>query len=170
MRAKKRIIALNTILLLIAGFCLKSYTFAQASVSTEDKIIGSTFKTLAKAYVAIVDINKLKQGNICKLNSMDEEKFQRRYVKIYEVIKDLPPALKARYKISEQMTKQEAIQNIQSLDKKKIYEMIDLIPDTLIAKHFKQYLKNKKQQIQKSDIVEQIKNSWNKIIEKAEGK
>lgn len=166
---EKKFIWLNTILLLV-GLCFQSPIFAQEKESIEDRIIGSTFKTLAKAYVAIADINKLQKSNIDKLNNMDEEKFERRYVKVYEVIKDLPSSLRTRHKVTGHMTKQEAVQNIQSLNKKKICEIIDFVPDTIIANHFKQYLKKKKQEIQKSNIVAQVQDFWNKIIKKSEGK
>jgi len=155
---------------LLMGLCFQTAIFAQEKVSIEEQIIGSTFKTLAKAYVAIVDINKLKKSNIDKLNNMDEEKFQRRYIKVYEVIKDLPFPVKVNYRITEHMTREEVIRNIRLLNKEKIYTIIDSLPDAFIANHFKQYFIEKKQEIQKSNIVEQIRNLWNKIIGKVEEK
>lgn len=166
MMEKARFIVNTTILLLVAGLCFQSCIFAQENVSIEDKIIGSTFKTLAKAFAAMTDINKLKKNNIDRLNKMDEEKFRRRYAKVYEVIKDLPPKLKASFRVTEHMTKEQVIKNIESFDKNKIYETIDSIPDTIIAKEFKQYLREKKQEIQKSNVVEQINNFWDKMISK----
>jgi len=44
--------------------------------------------------------------------------------------------------------------------------MINSIPDAIIANQFKQYLGEKKQEIQKSNAAEQINMFWNKIIEK----
>jgi len=154
------------ILLLILNLCFQSFIFAQEQVSVEDRIAGSTFKTLAKAFVVIVDINKLKKNNIDKLNKMNEDKFKKRYAGVYKIIKYLPAELKVRYGIIEGITKEQVIKNIESLDKKKIYEMIDSIPDAIIANQFKLYLSEKKQAIQKSNAVEQINKFWNKIIEK----
>jgi len=167
MMKEKISVGLNIVLLSIAGLCLWSPVFAQENISIEDRIIGSTFKVLAKGYVAITDINKLKENNIRRLNKMDEEKFQRHYVKTYPVIRDLPLSFKARYKISEHMTKQEVIQDIEELDKEKIYGIIDSLPDAFIANNFKQYLNKQRQKIQNSNIVGQINYCWDKIIKKA---
>ena len=161
-----RFIIFTVILWLVTGLCFKNYIFAQEKVNIEEKIIGSTFKTLAKAFVVMVDMDKLKKNNIEKLSKMDEEKFRRRYAKVYEAIKDLPPKLKDSYGITEAMAKEQAIKNIESFDKKKIYETIDSIPDTIIVKQFKQYLSEKKQEMRKGGLVEQINKLWDKMIRK----
>ena len=153
-----RIVILIAILITLALTC-----FAQENISTADRIIGSTFKVLAKGFVEIADINKLK-NNIDRINKMSEDKFKKRYTEAYKVIKDLPPELKLRYGITEATTKEQIIKDIDSLDKSKIYEIIDSIPDEIIAKQFKQYLSEKKEEIQKSNIVEQINKFWNKMI------
>lgn len=165
---RKDYIVINLILLLIFILCFKDSNCAEEKVSVTDRIIGSTFKALAKTFVATADINRLKKNNIDKLKKMENEKFKERYTKVYRVIKDLPPKLKVSYAITEDMTKEQAIRNIESFDKKKMYEMIDSIPDTIIAQQFRQYLSEKKQAIQKSNIVEQINKFWHKIIRKAD--
>lgn len=163
---KTRLVNLTTILLLVLGLCFQNSIFAQEKVRLEDRIIGSTFKALAKAFVVVMDFNKFKADNISKLSKMDEEKFQKRYAKVYLVVKELPFQIRIRYRISEQMTRGEVIRDIESLNKKQVYESIDSIPDTIIAKQFKQYLNEKKQKPQKSNIVGQINQLWNKILEK----
>lgn len=140
--------------------------FAQEKSSMEDRIIGSTFKALAKALTVTVDVNKLKEANINKLAGMEEEKFKKRYAKVYAAIKELPPGLKVRYGITEQMTKERVIEDIKSLDKKNINEAIDSIPDRVIAKQFKQYISEKRQLLANSDVVGQINECWNKIMSK----
>jgi len=164
------ITAKQIILALSLALCFQGLVLAEEKVGVEDRIIGSTFKTLAKAFVLAVDINKLKKNNINKLNKMSEEKFSKRYAKAYAIIKDLPPKLKESYGITEAMTKETAIRNTESLDKNKIYEIIDSIPDEVIAKQFKQYLSDVKEDIGKSSAVEQINKLWNKIIGKADVK
>lgn len=163
---KLKVIVLILILLLATDLCSQSCILAQDKVNTEDRIIGLTFKALAKAFVAIVDINKLKKSNIDKMMKMKEDKFNSKYAKVYEVIKDLPSELKAGYAVTEHMTKEQAIRNIKSLDKKKIYAMIDSIPDVIIAREFRQYLSKKKQEIQKNNVVGQINRFWAKMMEK----
>lgn len=155
-------IALSLIIILT----ISSHAFARQNVSVEDRIIGSTFKTLAKAFVAASDINRLKKDNIYKLSKMDNTKFQKRYAKVYPVIKELPEQLRMSYGISEYLGREEAIKDIESLDKLRLYEIIDAIPDTVIAAQFRQHLTRKKEEIQKINLVGQIKKIWAKIIEK----
>lgn len=147
--------------------CFPGPLFAEENVSIQDRIIGSTFKALAKAYVVTADIGKLKQKNIDKINKMDEGKFQDRYSKVYAVLKDLPSGLTNYYRIGPGMTKGEVIESLESLDKAKMYKIIDAVPDTVIAAQFKAYLAKTREQIQESNTVEQIKKFWNKIIKKA---
>lgn len=161
-----RFIIVTLILMFAIWLSFQSCAFAQEEVKVEDMIIGSIFKGLAKVYVTVTDMNKLKKDNIDKLNKMDMEKFQKRYAKIYEVIKAWPPTLKSNYRVTEHMTREQAIKNIESFDKKKIYEMIDAIPDTIITKQFKKYLSEEKQEMQKSNLAEQINKFWNKMLEK----
>lgn len=141
------------------------YVFAQEEINAEDKIIGSTFKTLAKAFVAVVDLDKLKASNVNKLGKMDEKKFNRRYIKVYESIKDLPFNLKFSYGITVDMRKEQAIKNIESLDKNKIYAIIDSVPDAFIARQFNRYINEKKQDIKKINLAGEINKLWSKIIE-----
>lgn len=117
-----------------------------------------------------VDIKKLKKDNIAKLNKMDGEKFQKRYVKVYEVIKDLPFSLKVRYGVTRYMNKERAIKNVESLDKKKMYAIIDSLPHRVIANQFKQYLSEKKQKIEKSNLLEQINKLWYKMTKEGRKK
>ena len=161
-----KFIIVTLILILIIGLSFQSCAFAKEKVSIEDMIIGSIFKGLAKAYVTMADIDKLKKDNIDKLNKMDAEKFQRRYAKVYEVIKDLPPDLKVSYGVTEHLTKEQVIKNIESFDREKINETIDSIPDAIIVKQYKKYLSEKKQEIRNSNLAGQINKFWNKIIEK----
>ncbi len=104
----------------------------------KDKLIGSMVKSFAKTYVATTNLQKFKEKNIKKILKMDEAKFQRVYGKIYrEMIVDLPQELKDSYGISEKMTKQQAIAQINSFtSKKQIYRMINAIPNKMIAQHF----------------------------------
>lgn len=166
---KKTKFLTTVLILLIVGLSSNTFIFAQQKSTTlEDKIISLTFKTLVKAYVATADINKLKQKGIDKINKMDERKFKERYSKIYDALRDLPKNLKLEYKVTEYKSKGEAIEDIKSLYKTKIYKAIDAIPDTIIADNFRQYLVEKKEELQKSNLAEQINRLWNKIIEKVE--
>lgn len=152
--------------LLAIAFPLQNI-YAEQRPSVSEKIIGSTFKTLAKAFVATADIEKIKSGNIKKIRKMPKEKFQQRYAKIYPVLNGLPNTLKNQYNLSENLSREEATSAIESLNKQKIYRIINIIPDTLIASQFKAYLAQAKQKIQESNLVREIEKFWNKIITKA---
>lgn len=148
--------------LFILGLCVSAFAYEKTSV--EDKTIGLTFKTLAKAFISIADIDKLKKSNIGKIEKMDERKFKERYHKIYETLKELPLSIKTAYGIKEEVGKKEIIQRIESLDKKETYKIIAVIPDETIASLFKRYLKERRQEMQKTAIVKQINKFWSKII------
>lgn len=154
------------ILLIIFFFAFSLTCLAQEKESLVDRAIASTFKGLARAYITTTDVNKLKKDSIDKLDKMDEKKFSKRYAEVYEVIKELPIKLKSRYGVTEAMTKEQAIHNINSLDKKKIYEGIDAIPDTFIVKQFRQYLDKEKQLVQGNNVLDQINKLWNTMMKK----
>ena len=97
---------------------------------------------------------------------MDDDKFKRRYSQVYKALEDLPPFLRGKYGITKDMAKEQAISNIKAADKKKIYEIIDSIPDKVISDQFKQYLNKSKEEIQRSNIVKQVNKIWNKMVEK----
>ncbi|MDD4953427.1 MAG: hypothetical protein PHG40_00785 [Candidatus Omnitrophica bacterium] len=153
-------------LLLTIAIFYPASIYAQENVDLADRVIAATFKTLAKGYTVGVNIDKLKEDSIAKLQRMDEDKFRKRYAEVYAAIKDLPPELKLKYRISQDMTKEQVISAISGADKKKIYELIDSVPDKAISTQFKKYLIKKKQDIQKSNIAAQVNRAWERITGK----
>ncbi len=151
-------------LLIISLFIVKN-VFAESENSIEDKIIGSTFKGIAKAYIMVVDLKQFKKDKIALLQRMEEDKFRKRYAKTFAVMSELPKELKIAYGIDENMNKEQAIRKINSLNKKKIYGIIDGIPEELIAKHFKEYLAKRKQTLQNNNIIGQVKDFWDRVID-----
>lgn len=131
----------------------------EKKVAAEDALIGSTFKTLAKLFISAQNKDRLME----KLNRMDEQKFQRRYARVYPVIKDAP-AIVNHYGFKEKTPKPEVISKIKGMDKKDMLAAVDAIPDKAIARQFKLYLLEKKQSLQKSGSVEQITEIWNRLI------
>jgi Mg/Co/Ni transporter MgtE len=149
--------------------------FSQQCVSAEqnsalrERLIGGTFKNLAKTFVMVNDIEKIKGKNIAKIRKMDDEKFNKRRDEIYTILKDLPPSFKENYKISQDMTREQIIENINSLNKQKMNKIIDEIPDSFIASLFDQHMQQTKQNIMQGNIAEQIKDTWGRIVKKAQG-
>jgi hypothetical protein len=138
--------------------------------AVSDKIISATFKSLARGFVAVVDLDRLKKDDIALINKMRPDKFQKQYAKVYAVLKDMPEQMRQEYKISADMSREQIIKNIESLDKPKMYAVVDAIPDALIADTFRQYLEQSKEEIQKSNAAGQIQRLWNQWMEKAHGK
>jgi uncharacterized protein YdbL (DUF1318 family) len=154
------------ILLLAIGLGFQCCAFAEEKLSLQDNAIGSTFKTLAKGYVAVMDVDKFKKDAVAKINKVQPDKFKRKYAKIYESIKELPPKLKNKYGIVEDMPKEQLIRDVESLDKKKIYEFIDSVPNNIIVKEFKGYLNENKQGAKDSNLIKDINEFWNKVLAK----
>lgn len=150
-------------------FAINGFVFAESATpqkpKLEDKVIGLTFKGLSKAFIAAMDLDKLKKSNIQKIADMPEEKLKIKYAKVYEALKECP-ALTDTYGITQNLNRGEIIKKIELLDKKQMYEIVDLVPDEFIASQFKQYLSNKSQKIQRN-LTEQVKQLWSKITEKA---
>lgn len=155
------------IFLIIVSLFFQNFTLAAEQPTLEDKAIGSTFKALARVFVAVTDINKLKKDSIHKITKMNEEKFNKKYSHAYKIIQDLPPDLKTDYSVTENMSKDQAVKNIESLDKEKIYKIINAVPDEFIALQFKRYLSDKKQATPKTNAADQINKFWNKTIKKS---
>ncbi len=134
---KKIILVLLFLALSVPSFA-KDRPAAKPHDTLKEKLIGSLVKSFAKSYVSATNLQKFKEKNIKKILKMDEAKFQRVYGKIYrEMIVDLPQDLKESYGVSEKMTKEKAIAQINSFtSKKQIYKMINAIPNKMIAQHF----------------------------------
>lgn len=155
----------SLIFLLIFGLFIQKSAGAQAENSIEDKIIGSAFKNIAKAYIMVVNLKQFKKDKIAMLQRIEADKFRKRYAKTYAVMSELPKELKIAYGIDEKMNKEQAIRKINSLDKKKIYGIIDGVPDALIAKHFKEYLAKRKQTLEGNNIIGLVKDFWERAID-----
>ncbi len=145
---------------------LQGLVWAEVRSSVEDKMISSTIKSLAKAYVATADIEKLKKKNIERIRKMDAARFRQQYDDAYETLKDLPHKLKVRYSIKETMTKEQAIANIVSLDKKTIYETIDAVPDAIVAEQVRLRLKKDKPDGKPATLMEKVGAVWNSLVKK----
>lgn len=167
---------IKSVSVLIVSLFLTGHSFAADTgtsnkeslkkIRVEDKMISATFKTLAKAFVSTQDINKLINNGTEKIKKKDEEKFKKQYAKIYKIISAYPD-FAASYGMTQDMTKEQVIEKMKSLENKsKIYSLINAVPDDLIAEQFREYINAKRQEIQKSNIVLQINQLWNKILGK----
>ncbi len=132
-----------------------------------DRAIAATIKTLAKAFVQTVDLEKFKAKHIRSLSKMTEEKFQKRYVEIYDVVKDIPAELRIKYGVTEHLDRTEAIRDIGHLDKTDLAQIIDGIPDQVVIKYVKIYIRKNVDQAKDQIFLQQIDSLWKKITQKA---
>jgi len=136
--------------------------------SVSDIIISGTFKSLCKGYIAVSDVEGIKKKLAAKMAKMSDEKFKKSYGKAYTVLKDMPPDILKEYNLTEDMSRGQAIKNLELLNKKKVYKLIDEIPDKAIADQFRGYLRKTNQDLQNSNAVKQIQAFWNKCMGKME--
>jgi hypothetical protein len=134
----------------------------------QDKAIGATFKTLGKTLISTTDLEKLKRDYIKKIKGMDEERFKNRYSDYFDIIRQ-SPLLKSKYKLSPDMTRQEAMVKLKALNKKEFCGIVDSIPDAVIAIKFKKYVKEHKAKLENIDFSEKVNFVWNSIRNKATG-
>jgi len=150
----------------LAVLCIISDLSAKETPGFTDRMIASAFRGLGKTFLAVADLERLKGENIAKLNGMDEAKFRSRYSEIYPFLVDLPTAVKLEYRISEKMSKKEALWEIQSATKDKLYRIIDALPDEFIAGHFRAYVKEVSGQ-SKENVLQQINICWAEMLKRA---
>ncbi len=158
-------IKISIVLLLIAGLCLGSIALAQEKAGVQDRLIGSTFKLIARSYVTMTDLKQLRKDMLGRLEGLSEEEIRIKYARIYAAVENLPAGVKTAYGVNEDMDKLRVVEKINSWDKKRICAFIDSIPDTLIAVEFRGYLYRGRQRIQNQNMIEQVRGFWNRIIE-----
>ena len=143
--------------------CFQGPVLAAEQVTVQDRVVGGTFKTMAKAYIATVDIRQLKDKNIKRVENMHDDRFEKKYAEVYKVIKGLPSALRKKYGIRENMTKAQVIAVIRSLDKKQIYEIIDQVPDPMISQQFNAQF-SQKDGAPRENLTDQVRKIWEKVV------
>lgn len=167
---------IRTFVLIVLLFCLiQPVSWAGDSgappetVSVNDKIISSLFKSLVKTYIAAVDFNKLKNSQISSLKAMEERKFKKRYDSVYRMIKKYP-SIGEKFGLRENMNKQDAIALLKSFDKNKTCALVDSVPDEAIAGKFKSYLSRHQpdeEDPEGESLLERVNGFWINVREKA---
>lgn len=145
------------------------FSYAADKEPLSDRLIAAAFKSLARGFTAVADLEKLKQANIKRLEKMAEAKFQRQYAKVYPLLNQLPAEIKAEYAVKENMPKGQAIANVKALNKEKVYRLIDAVPDGLIAQQFRLHLVSLKDKAGSGAmaLLRQVRAVWDKIIKRA---
>ncbi len=134
----------------------------------KELLVGQTVKVFAKGYIAVTDIDKVRQTNIAKLQKMDDQEFKRKYAAVYRDMNGLSPETKAAYGIDDKMDRSTTITKIRSATKDDLYTIIDSIPNAFITKHFEAYMTEKGLDLQQSLSTREIKRFWKNIRRKIE--
>jgi len=128
-KTKKRL----TLLCLLVALCLviKSYVTPEWLAT---KVAPPLAKKTAKAYVAVSDLEKIKQLNAQKIAMMKQSRYESKVARAYHDLVTLGGDQYALdHAIREKMSKQEVILRIQNLTKDKIYAAIDDFPEKVIS-------------------------------------
>ena len=150
------------LMVFVLGVCFQSVVLAD-NATVQERIVGGTFKTMAKAYIAATDIEKLKDKNIKRIRIMRQDWFNKKYAEVYKVIKDLPPSLMEKYRVREYMTRGQVIAIIRSLDKKQVYEIIDQVPDPMISRQFSARFSHE-DGAAGDGLMDRIHRIWDKVV------
>jgi hypothetical protein len=137
-------------------------------IAAEDRIIAALLKTFAGAYVRTADINKLKERQIRRLETLSEEDFLEEYGRIFSVIRECPQ-LGKKSGLYEGMSKEQFRARIISFDREQICDIIDSIPDEVLSGKFREYISEKGEEDSGAGITQQVSDVWAKIKAKAEG-
>jgi len=101
---------------------------------------------------------------------MEDERFRAYYAKSFAVISEFPQEVKIKYGINENMKRRDAIKKLGKWDKKKVCQIIDSIPEGVIAKQFKEYIRKKDPEVKKGNLLSQVKGFWGKVKGNLESK
>ncbi len=129
---------IKIVLLLAVILFFQSPVYSETA-TIKQKVVGKTIKTVARIAVATTNIEKTKKRLVNKLRLMEDKQFRAQYAEFYELVKDIPRDIKIAYNVTPAMTREQMVENIESLDKKNIYKIISGIPDKTVAELFKEY-------------------------------
>lgn len=151
------------VLFLITG----SLGFARAgeAAGVQAAVVGSSVKTLARAFVATADLDEVKAVIIEKLSRMKPEIYRRQYARRYRVIKDLPDGLKKKYGLVEHLPKDRMIAVIRSWDKKKSYEIIEAVPNETLAREVGVYFHAGDKGEKDKGFMQKVQIVWKDVLD-----
>jgi hypothetical protein len=152
--------AMRICLIILAATCLcRANAHAQTS---QDRLISGTFKTLAKTYIAATDFNALKNNTVTRLQQLDTDSFHKKYPRTLQLIGDAP-VLAKQFGLSSDMSSQQAVAFIKSLDRKKVSAIIDAVPDQVVSRHVLQGFSRKNDPARSKNVMDKVRQAWQDI-------
>jgi hypothetical protein len=155
------------IVALAAVAVFPGFAAAGNAPSMSDKIVGSTMKILAKAYVTTVNLPRLKAKHIERISKMDEQSFRVSYARTLGVIRE-SPLLKSKFGLNENMGRAEAMERLQAIDKNTLCRMIDAVPDTVISARFRSFASRRDDAMRGMETPKKIETGWKSFQQRIE--
>ncbi|MFA5100840.1 MAG: hypothetical protein WC547_08160 [Candidatus Omnitrophota bacterium] len=152
-------IRLLRVTIIISVVLCQSISFAQ---TVQERFISSTFKTLAKTYIAATDFKTLQKNTLARLAQLDNDSFHERYPRTLQLIKD-SPVLEKQFGLRPDMSVGQAISFTKSLDKKKVAAIIDAVPDQVVARHVMEDLSRARRSVNSKHVADQVSGVWSNL-------
>ncbi len=135
---------------------------AESKTAISDRVVSSTFKTLAKAYINSSDFNSLKKNTVKRLRDLDQDSFRERYPRVLGIISQ-SPVLQEKYGFPRDMAVPGAVSIVEGLDKKKACSIIDAVPDGVLAAHVRDYISERFKNNDSRSAIDRVKAAWEDI-------
>jgi hypothetical protein len=132
-----------------------------------DKMIASSVRVMAKTYVRTTNLKKLKRTHIERIKQQDDDTFHTYYTHTLDVIKN-SPRLKGEFALDENMSRQQAMERLQKIDKDTLCRIIDAVPDSVIAVRFRAYTASRNDELKGKDVTQRIETGWKSIQQRLE--
>jgi hypothetical protein len=142
-----------------AGFVFLLFQNMAGAQTMQDRLVSSTFKTLAKTYITASDFKALKDNTVKRLQALDTDSFHARYPRMLQLVADAP-VLTKEFGLKADMPVNQAIAFVRSLDKKKTCSVIDMIPDQIVAQHVMRFMSGKTGSVNSENISSQVTAVW----------
>ncbi len=144
---------------------VKAANAERTKTAANEKMVGRTIKILAKTYVRTINLARLKQTHIQRIQGLDDEEYRKTYAYTLALIAE-SPRLKQEFGLSEEMGRLEAIARLERIDKRTLYRMIDAVPDHVIFKRFSAYMSRSNDELKEGDITKRIEVGWKTFQER----
>ncbi len=158
--------------LLLLALALKGTAFGgeqQEKTPFDDRMIGSSVKLMAKAYILTADIEKLKKHHAARIRGMDDDSFRVQYANTLGVIEE-SPGLRERFGLGAYMDREAMVATVEGLNKDKLYKMIDAVPDKVISSRFKRFMARRGDQMRGMDVPARVQYAWRSLVGRIEKK
>ncbi|MFA6384904.1 MAG: hypothetical protein WCY10_06010 [Candidatus Omnitrophota bacterium] len=151
--------------IIIAAAAIWPASHRACAQTVQDRLVSSTFKTLAKTYITTADFKVLRDNTVKRLQQLDTNSFHQLYPRVLRIVDDAP-VLKKELGLRSDMTVSQAIAFVKSLDKKKSCAVVDMIPDRVVAYHVGQFMAEKTDPANSKNIAARVAAVWQHIQKK----